>query len=155
MVPSGSAALHAVTGSSFDSGSRAVVQRDPGIPQSGSGAGSVAYRRVSPQELVVRTTTDAPRLVVLHDAFDSGWTYSVDGSEPQHVLAADYFLQAVPVPAVRLHLPPHHPVVHPAGPHQFLVRPPLDHLAGFHQQDEIGPADGGEAVGDHERRPPG
>jgi len=99
VVPTGSAALHAVTGSSFDSGSRAVVQRDPGIPQSGSGAGSAAYRRVSPQELVVRTTTDAPRLVVLHDAFDSGWTYSVDGSEPQHVLAADYFLQAVPVPA--------------------------------------------------------
>src|SRR5207248_9174949 len=84
VVPTGSAALHAVTGSSFDSGSRAVVQRDPGIPQSGSGAGSAAYRRGCPQELVVRISTEAPRLGVLHDVFDSGCMDSVDVSASLH-----------------------------------------------------------------------
>ena len=37
--------------------------------------------------------------LAIHNSFDRGWSYSVDGSTPSHVLAADYFLQAVPVPA--------------------------------------------------------
>src|SRR5206468_13097178 len=95
VVPSGAAALHAVIKDSFDPASYAVIQREPGIPRApGTTPGTVSYERVNPQELIVRTRTNTPRLVLIHDSFDSGWTYSVDGSAPRHVLAADYFLQA-------------------------------------------------------------
>ena len=34
------------------------------------------------------------------------------------------------------------------------MRAALDDAPVFHQQDQVGPADGGQAVGDHEGRPP-
>src|SRR5439155_16159586 len=85
----------------FDPGDEAVVLHDPGIPQRGDVRGSVTLNSVSPQELVLHTATTAPELVVVHDSFESGWTYSIDGSPSRHVLAADYFLQGLPVPAGR------------------------------------------------------
>ena len=42
-----------------------------------------------------------------------------------------------------------------AGAHQLLVRAALDDAAVFHQQNQIGPADRGEAMGDDERRAAG
>jgi hypothetical protein len=98
VVPDGPRALRAVTDPAFDPRSRAILVRDPGITQNGGPTGSVTYRRVNPQEIVLHTDTTGPELLVVHDSFDHGWTYSVDGSAPAQVLAADYFLQGVPVP---------------------------------------------------------
>jgi hypothetical protein len=101
VVPDGPRALRAVTLPGFDPRSRAVLVRDPGIDQDPGATGSVTYRRVSPQETELHTNTTGPQLLVVHDSFDHGWTYSVDGSAPMQVLAADYFLQSVPVPGGR------------------------------------------------------
>jgi hypothetical protein len=101
VVPDGPQALRAVTLPGFDPRSRAVLVRDPGIDQDPGATGSVTYRRVSPQETELHTNTTGPELLVVHDSFDHGWTYSVDGAPPVQVLAADYFLQGVPVPGGR------------------------------------------------------
>jgi hypothetical protein len=101
VVPDGPRALRAVTDPQFDPATNAVVLHDPGIGQHDGARGRFTLRRVSPQEVVLDTTTTAPELLVVHDSFDSGWTYSIDGSPPQHVLAADYFLQGIPVPGGR------------------------------------------------------
>jgi uncharacterized membrane protein YfhO len=78
-----------------------VLVRDPGIDQVPGATGSVTYRRVSPQETELHTNTTGPELLLVHDSFDHGWTYSVDGAPPVQVLSADYFLQGVPVPGGR------------------------------------------------------
>ena len=101
VVPDGPRALRAVTLPGFDPRSRAVLVRDPGIDQNAGATGSVTYRNVSPQEIELHTNTTGPELMVVHDSFDHGWMYSIDGSPPVQVLAADYFLQGVPVPGGR------------------------------------------------------
>jgi hypothetical protein len=101
VVPDGPRALRAVTLPGFDPRSRAVLVRDPGIDQDPGATGSVTYRRVSPQETELHTNTTGPELLLVHDSFDHGWTYSVDGAPPVQVLSADYFLQGVPVPGGR------------------------------------------------------
>ena len=53
--------------------------------------------------------------------------------------------------AVGFHLAEDHVVVGAAGGHELVVRAALDDAAVFHQQDQVGAADGGEAVGDDER----
>ena len=95
----GGTALHRVTAGGFDPAREAVVQRQPGIPQNAGAAANVAVGDRSPEEVVVTVTTGTPGLLVLRNSFDSNWMYSVDGREPSHVLAVDYFLQGVPVPA--------------------------------------------------------
>src|SRR4051794_2700538 len=45
-------------------------------------------------------------------------------------------------------------LVHPVRGEQVVMCPPLDDLPLVHHQDQVGPADGREAVGDHERGPP-
>jgi hypothetical protein len=104
VVPTGYDALRAVTSARFDASARAILQRDPGIHQPPP---SVAMRSPealdvtasAPERMVIHVRASGPELVVVHDSFDPGWSYSVDGSPPAHVLAADYFLQAVPVTA--------------------------------------------------------
>src|SRR5688572_20807232 len=55
--------------------------------------------------------------------------------------------------ALLLHLALDHGGVLLAGRHQRLVRAPFDDASVLHQEDEIGPADRGQAVGDDEGRP--
>src|SRR5262245_25068619 len=52
--------------------------------------------------------------------------------------------------AVRFHLTEDHAVVAAASLHELLVRAALDDATVFHEQDEVGAADRGEAMGDHE-----
>jgi hypothetical protein len=113
VVKSGSEALRTVTAPGFDPRTDVVLQQDPGITEpapegGGTGAGgSVSYRRPSSQQLMINVRTPVASLLVVHDSFESSstWTYSIDGSSSRPVLAADYFLQGVPVP------PGHHSIV--------------------------------------------
>ena len=42
-----------------------------------------------------------PDSALVRDSFDPYWSYSIGGGPPHQVLAADYFLQGVPVPSGR------------------------------------------------------
>jgi hypothetical protein len=52
--------------------------------------------------------------------------------------------------AVRFHLTQDHAVIISAGVHELLVVPALNHAPVLHQEDQVGAADGGEAMSDHE-----
>src|SRR5512141_2183290 len=52
--------------------------------------------------------------------------------------------------AVRRHLAQHHTMIDAALLHEFLMRSLLDDPAVLHEENEIGAADGREAMRDHE-----
>lgn len=72
---------------------------------------SVAVIDQSPDEVRLEVEAAAPALVMVSEAWDTGWTATVDG-EPAPVLVADHVFQTVPVPA---------------GPHSIVLGydPPL------------------------------
>src|SRR5207244_13514562 len=98
VAPDGAAVLRRVLPPQFDPAQQGVVLVDPGIPPSGGGPGKATVRDVSSQEIRIRVDTPGNSLVVVRNAFDSGWTATVDG-HPVKMVAADYLLQAVPVTA--------------------------------------------------------
>jgi hypothetical protein len=94
-------ALEAVTTRGFDPALTAIVETDPGIGPSatpGAPSGSATYTEVRPEVVRIDVVAETPSLVVVRNAWERGWEATVDGS-PVRVLAADAFLQAVPVPA--------------------------------------------------------
>jgi hypothetical protein len=96
-----SEALDAVTTRAFDPSLTAVVETDPGIVPSVTSeapSGSATYTEVRPEDVRIHVTAETPSLVVVRNAWERGWAATVDGS-PVRVLAADAFLQAIPVPA--------------------------------------------------------
>jgi hypothetical protein len=98
VAPDGAAVLRRVLQPQFDPAQQGVVLVDPGIAPSGGGPGSATFHEVSPEDISIRVDTPGNSLVVMRNAFDSGWTATVDG-HPVKPLAADYLLQAVPVTA--------------------------------------------------------
>jgi hypothetical protein len=99
-VRSGVPALAAVLERGFDPALEAVVEGDPRIAQaSGEPApGSARYEERTPEDVRIAVEAAAPSIVVVRNAWDRGWSATVDG-EPAPVLRTDYFLQGVPVPA--------------------------------------------------------
>jgi len=93
----GADALRKVLRNDFDPARQAVVQVDPGIKPSNAPPGRDRIRQVAPEDIRLSVDATAPSLVVIRNSFDNLWTATVDGT-PSHVYAADYFLQAVPVP---------------------------------------------------------
>jgi hypothetical protein len=98
-VADGVQALRAVQEPGFNPAIQAVVEQDPGIPPAPAAApsGRATYREVRPEDVRVSVHAEAPSLVVIRNAWDRGWSATVDG-KPVPVLRADYFLQAVAVP---------------------------------------------------------
>lgn len=99
-VTDGATALRAVLRPGFDPGTRAVVEGEPGIPHpAGYTVPTMAtYREIRPEDVRITLDAKAPSLVVVRNAWDRGWSATVDG-EPARVLRTDYFLQGVPVEA--------------------------------------------------------
>ncbi len=99
--PSAPDALRAIGTPGFDPSRSLVLEQEPGI-QATSGAlpGTATYREVSPEDVRVEVDTPAPSVVVVRNSYDPGWTATVDG-QVVPVLAADYLLQGVAVPAGR------------------------------------------------------
>ena len=99
-VTDGATALQTVLRPGFDPGARAVVEGDPGIAPSTGYAAPVAatYREVWPEDVRVTVDASTPSLVIVRNAWDRGWSATIDG-RPAPVLRADYFLQGVPVSA--------------------------------------------------------
>jgi hypothetical protein len=96
---SGVEALHAVLDPGFDPARRAVVE---GItsqaPSPGATPGTATYDEREPEDVAISVDATAPSLVVVRNAWDSGWSATVDG-RPAPVYRTDYFIQGVPVPA--------------------------------------------------------
>src|SRR6266545_3614384 len=100
-VPGGVEALEAIRDDSFDPGRSAVVEGQPGFSaagQPGELAGSATYRETVPEDVSITASATAPSVVVVRNAWDGGWSATVDG-RPAPVLRTDYFLQGVPIPS--------------------------------------------------------
>jgi len=76
----------------------AIVEGDPGLPTPTLDAapGTATYREVRPEDIRVTVEATAPSIVVVRNAWDRGWSATVDG-RPAPVLRADYLLQGIPV----------------------------------------------------------
>ena len=102
VVGSTAQALESVTAGSFDPSTQLILERSPGLQQSasaGAGAtGSARYQALGPQSARIDVTTPAPSVVLVRNIYDPNWRAWVDG-KPAPVLAADYLVQGIPVPA--------------------------------------------------------
>ena len=99
-VTSGVPALETVLGGGFDPAAGAIVEGDPGLglptPTLDAAPGTATYREVRPEDIRVTVEATAPSIVVVRNAWDRGWSATVDG-RPAPVLRADYLLQGIPV----------------------------------------------------------
>jgi hypothetical protein len=98
VVPDAVAALDAVTADGFDPAATAVLERDPGIARVDGAAGTATYSELRPEEVVVRVDAPVPSIVVVRNAWDEGWSATVDG-RPADVMPTDLLLQGVAVTA--------------------------------------------------------
>ncbi|MGE5461301.1 MAG: YfhO family protein [Solirubrobacterales bacterium] len=104
-VSSGVPALESVLTRGFDPATEAIVEGNPGLEPSPAlgaveGIATSTYRETRPEDVRVTVDTPTNAIVVIRNAWDRGWSATVDG-EPAPVLRADYLLQGVPVPAGR------------------------------------------------------
>jgi hypothetical protein len=97
-------ALRQVLQPGFDPARVAVVEQNPAIPTGfraspdGDDPGSAEVHPIGTQELRIDVQAQEPALLVVRVPFEQGWSATVNG-RPATVLRADYFLQAVSVPA--------------------------------------------------------
>jgi hypothetical protein len=92
-------ALHAVLDPEFDPSRRAVAEGTTSLaPSTGGPPGMATYTEAEPEDVRISVEAPAPSLVVVRNAWDRGWSATVDG-RPASLLRTDYFLQGVPVPA--------------------------------------------------------
>jgi hypothetical protein len=100
IVSSPSEALGAVSSPGFDPQRQVVLESDPhpGIaPQAGS-EGAATFQWKGEQSAQVVIDAPSPAVVLIRNAYATGWRATVDG-RPSRVLPADDLLQGVPVPA--------------------------------------------------------
>ena len=100
-VPGGVEALEAIRESGFDPATSAVVEGEAGssaVGRPGGLAGTATYTEAAPEDVSITASATTPSVVVVRNAWDGGWSATVDG-QPAPVLRADYFLQGVPIPA--------------------------------------------------------
>ena len=92
------AALDAVLEPGFDPAEVAVLETDPGsTPVLGGTPGTADYREVGPEDVRIRAEATAPSILVVRNAWDEGWSATLDGRAVP-VLRAEGFLQAISVP---------------------------------------------------------
>jgi hypothetical protein len=88
--------LLAVQARSFVRGKEAIVECDHPLPPSIGEIGEVISLASEPERVVLRVRATAPAVVVLNDAFYSGWQATVDGASTP-VFAANHVVRAVAV----------------------------------------------------------
>jgi hypothetical protein len=100
VASSGLQALDAVLSGGFDPAKRAVVEGQPAAAPTPGAGGSATYTERWPEDVRIDVRANADSIVVVRNAWDRGWTATVDG-KPAPLLRTDYFLQGVEVPAGR------------------------------------------------------
>jgi hypothetical protein len=103
-APDAAGALRQVLQPGFDPSSFAVVEKNPAIPtglpasRDGSAPGTAQAHPAGDSEIRISVVAHEPALLVVRVPYDSGWHATVNGADAP-ILRADYFLQAVSVPA--------------------------------------------------------
>jgi hypothetical protein len=92
--------LHELRHRAIDPRQTAYVEETPPPVEAAKdpSADLVQLLRFDPDAISLSTRSDAPGLLVLSEIYDPGWRAFVDG-QPVDVLAANYALRGVPVPA--------------------------------------------------------
>jgi hypothetical protein len=100
IVGSSSQALTAVLSEGFHPGTQLVLEGDPhpGTTPVTQVGGSASFEWTGDQSARIVVDAPAPAVVVVRNAYASGWRATVDG-RPAPVLPADYLVQGIPVPA--------------------------------------------------------
>jgi hypothetical protein len=81
----------------FDPRQTLVLETNPDIaPQSGEGTADIT--KYTPNEVVIRTASTAPKLLFLSDVYDPGWRAMVDDKEAR-IFRADHDFRGVVVPS--------------------------------------------------------
>jgi len=81
----------------FDARNTVVLEEKPGIePMAGDGKADIT--RYTPNEILIKTSSAAPKLLFLSDVYDKGWKATIDGSSAL-IYRADYDFRAMGVPA--------------------------------------------------------
>lgn len=89
--------LHTLFDPGFDSRNTLILEEKPDVePLAGQGAAEIVSYK--PTKVVIRTTSETPKLLFLSDVFDPGWKAAIDGNQTK-VYRADYDFRAVAVPA--------------------------------------------------------
>lgn len=88
--------LAAVQARNFVPGTEAVVECDHPLATSSGDAGEVLSLASAPEQVVLQVHATTPAVVVLNDAFYSGWRATVDGVATP-ILAANHAVRAVAV----------------------------------------------------------
>lgn len=73
-----------------------LILEKPSLVSPQFGEGSVDIIKYEPQEVVVRTKSDQPKLLFISDNYYPGWKARVDGDETE-ILRADYTFRAIPL----------------------------------------------------------
>jgi len=73
-----------------------LILEEPSPISAQFGAGTAEILGYKPQEVIVKTKSDQPKLLFLSDNYYPGWKAQVDGEETQ-ILRADYTFRAVPL----------------------------------------------------------
>ncbi len=98
-VPAGTE-FDALSAPDFDPAAQAVVVQGDARPSGLAPRGSASLRALSTDELELTAETDVPALLVVSDAYSSGWTArALPGSAQAiyNVIPADFALRAVPL----------------------------------------------------------
>ena len=85
---------------SFDPATTVILEQPPRVDliQGEDPPGGCSVRRISDQELEIRTQTRRPAYLVLSEVFYPGWKATIDGTRVE-LERADYLITALPLPA--------------------------------------------------------
>lgn len=98
-VDDGALALEAVAQRDFDPALMAIIEGRTQTPPSPDVApGTATYAELDPEDVRIEVTATAPSILVVRNAWDRGWSATVDG-HPAPVYRTDFFLQGVAVPS--------------------------------------------------------
>jgi hypothetical protein len=75
-----------------------LLEKDPGIRTDGAGHGTATITSYDASEITTDVVTDKPGILLLSEIWYPRWSVTIDGN-PAEMLAADYSLRGVPVPA--------------------------------------------------------
>ncbi|UCG32900.1 MAG: YfhO family protein, partial [Phycisphaerales bacterium] len=111
VIPDRDAIFEAMRETTFDPRREVILERQPGIktspPADGSPPGTVTVRDQSTDETRIEAELTRPAVLVLTDAYHSGWRAEpADGSSQasHEVIPANYVLRAIPLQAGSHHI---------------------------------------------------
>ncbi|MCL5435096.1 MAG: YfhO family protein [Patescibacteria group bacterium] len=90
--------LNTMFADGFDLRNKIVLSKNPNISADKSFKGGASISKYSPNQVEIRTSSNANSLLFLSDTFYSGWKAYVDNKESE-IYLADYTFRAVSVPS--------------------------------------------------------